>query len=190
MHPLIFATGNADKFNTALGVCTSYGIALRQQNTQLDEIQSEDPLHILNDKIEKAFAALNEPVVVSDDSWNIVGLHGFPGPYMKSINHWLSADDLLRLTQPLQDRRVILTQRIAYKDAQRTKTFQVSVAGTIVAQARGQAGNAACAQIFALHGDGGLTIAELRDSGINSPQRDAAKIWHEFAAWYRQKPEP
>jgi XTP/dITP diphosphohydrolase len=189
MNTLCFSTGNEDKFRTATEVCTQYGITLIQKDTPIDEVQSEDPEYIVLDKVTKAYAITPGPIIVSDDSWQIAGLHDFPGPYMKSINNWFSADDLLRLTLPLADRRVFLVQHLAYKDGERTKLFSLKIEGTILKEAKGSYGKASH-KLFAMQGDGGLSMAEHRDKDIANSQRDVGKIWHTFSAWYRQKPEP
>ena len=65
----------------------------------------------------EAYNALQSPLVVTDDSWIIPGLNGFPGPYMKQVNDWFTPDDWLHLTSGLADRRVILRQIIVYQDS-------------------------------------------------------------------------
>jgi XTP/dITP diphosphohydrolase len=187
MSPLYFSTGNEDKFQVAQSVCKDYGIELIQKDLPIDEVQSEDSEYIVMDKVNKAYTVLGSPVVVSDDSWQIAGLNDFPGPYMKSINSWFSVDDLLRLTQSMTDRRVFLIQQVAYKDEQRTKLCTLRVEGTILKEPRGNYGKASH-KLFAMRGDGGLSMSEQHDQRSNNAQRDLAKIWHSFAAWYRQKP--
>jgi XTP/dITP diphosphohydrolase len=189
MRPLYFSTGNEDKYSTATLVLKSYGIVLEQKELEISEAQSDDLEYIISDKLDKAYDILQQPVIVSDDSWHIVALNGFPGPYMKSINKWLTSEDLLRLTKPLTDRQVLLTQQVGYRDANRTKLFSVQTPGIILSEAKGEYGTSAH-KIFAMHGDGGLSLAEYHDRGEMSTQRDVTEVWHNFAAWYCQKPRP
>jgi XTP/dITP diphosphohydrolase len=189
MHELIFATGNIEKFAIAEHTCKQYDITLIQKDLEIDEIQSEDPKRILMDKAKKAYALSNKPIIVSDNVWQIPGLNGFPGPYMKSIDTWFSAEDLTRLTEQLTDRRIVFTEQLCYIDSMRTKTFFAVIEGTIVQKPRGRYGKAGH-KLFAMHGDGGLTMAESYDTGSGNTDRMSAQAWHEFAAWYRQKPQP
>lgn len=79
-HHLIFSTGNPEKFAIGSQTCRGYGIELSQNSLEIDEIQGEDAERIVRDKADKAYSLIGEPVIVSDDSWEIPGLGGFPGP--------------------------------------------------------------------------------------------------------------
>lgn len=188
MMSLIFATGNTNKFLIGKLVSKEKGINLIQKDYDIDEIQSEDPKKIIIDKLNKAYKLCDSPVIVSDDYWEIPGLNGFPGPYMKSINIWFSPEDLLRLTLPLEDRRVFLTQRIAYMDLTDQKVFEVKTEGEILKEIRGQE-STANQKIMSMKGDNGLTISEVYDSFTDDERknRDTANIWREFLEWYNTR---
>src|ERR1700733_12593651 len=98
MKRLLFSTSNDDKFQTAQHTCQQYGIEMVQETADIVEIQSEDPEAVALDKAGKAFEHFKQPVVITDDSWGFLGLGGFPGVYMHSMNHWFSAEDFLHLT--------------------------------------------------------------------------------------------
>ena len=184
MKSLIFSTGNDSKFSTAHKVCDDYGIKLVQNELDIDEIQGEDPEKIVKDKVRKAYNQLKKPVVVSDDSWVIPGLNGFPGPYMKPMNHWFTVEDFLRLTLPLKDRRVFLIGYLAYKDGNHLKIFHQKREGFLLKEARGKQ-SYPNHKIFSMLGDNGLSISEVYDKGLDRSERDVAKIWHEFAEWFK-----
>lgn len=185
MKELVFSTGNTSKYSYALDVCSQYGIGLTQSSQEIDEIQGEDEAKIALDKAAKAYDLLQRPVIVTDDSWAIPGLGGFPGAYMKSINHWFRPEDFINLTQPLTDRRIFLTVCLAYKDAAHSKLFIQKQEGVLLAKPKGSHGPAA-AKIIAMLGDDGLSIAEVHDKELNTADREYAKIWHEFAQWFIQ----
>lgn len=115
MNQLLFVTSNELKFIHAQHMLEQFGITLTRQHFDLQELQSESGEEIARHKAEQAYAEFKQPLVVNDDSWSIPGLNGFPGPYMKSINHWLTNEDFLNLTRPLKDRRIILQQQLAGK---------------------------------------------------------------------------
>jgi len=184
MHQLIFCTGNEEKFSNASMVAREFDIELTQQLADVDEIQGEnDALRILKDKVAKAHAIIKQPIIVSDDSWEIPGLNGFPGPYMKSINHWFTPDDFLRLTRDLTDRRIFLIQNVAYTDGETTNFFTDRIEGELQTEARGRFG-AALHKVVSMKGDEGLSIAEVFDGGVESANREYAKVWRDLFGRY------
>ena len=184
MNQLIFCTGNAEKFNNAQLVCQKHGVSLTQHTIDIAEIQSEEGEVIVQDKLQKAYQQIKQPIVVTDDTWIIPGLNGFPGPYMKSINHWFSPEDLLRLTLPLEDRSIHLVQWLGYTDGTTTKIFTSRVPATLLAKIKGNYGSASH-KLISLKSDNGLSIAEIYDKGLDRDDRDAAVVWHDFLEWYR-----
>lgn len=183
MKDIIFSTSNSDKFEIGQMTCAPAGIHLIQKSVEIDEIQSEESENIVRDKADKAFSLLGQPLVVSDDSWHIVGLGGFPGPYMKSMNHWFQPEDFLRLTASLEDRRIVLVQLLAYKDAKQTKVFRQEYTCELLKEARGIQG-AASEKVITMPGDKGLSISQVYDAGTNHNTRDAAGCWRSFITWY------
>lgn len=183
MSKVIFSTGNWHKAAHATEVCESYGIDLVQNKLEIDEIQSEDGEKIVIDKVNKAYEILQEPVVVSDDSWSITGLNGFPGPYMKSMNHWLSVEDFLRLTEHLENREIFLIGYLAYKDKNTTKVFVQKREAYLLRVPKGEGHSSG--NIISFKGDNDMSINEVYNSDVSHKDREVAKIWHEFSVWYK-----
>lgn len=187
MSSIIFATGNAEKFEIAHAVCMPLGIELIRTALDIDEIQGEDSEIIIRDKADKAFTLTGSPIIVSDDSWNIPGLRGFPGPYMKSMDHWFTPDDFLNLTRSLQDRRIILVQMLAYRDKHRLQIVRNEYVGTLLTEARGSYGKP-LQKVVTMPGDSGLSIAEAYDRGtLVRADRDVAAGWRQLIAWHKQE---
>ncbi len=185
MPELIFVTGNKEKLTAAVHTGATYDIQIVQESPEIDEIQSEDAEHIARAKAQSAFNVIGKPPVVSDDSWAITGLHGFPGAYMKSMNHWLSVDDFLRLTSSLEDKSCTLHQILVYQDATQQIVFGRQVAGTILTEAHGDT-NIPWAAIVTMDGDEGKTIREVQSSGVDNSGRAAALVWHDLFQWYKE----
>lgn len=185
---VIFCTSNAQKFLMGDSVCKQHGLELVQKNIDLDEVQSEDAHYVAVRKAEDAFKAIGEPLVVSDDSWSIHGLNGFPGVYAKSVNAWLTNDDYLRLTRDLTDRTVTLMQKLVFKDEHQLKTFTVATPGVLLNEARGKEG-APIQKIVSFETDGSLaSIAEtLASKNKRFEQSSTLKIWREFADWIKER---
>lgn len=185
MTDLTFVTGNTDKFKIAAELFQDANLSLQQADLEIDEIQSEDVETIARQKAAEAYRLLQRPLIVRDDSWALPGLRGFPGPYMKSMNHWLTPEDFLRLTGSLEDRRAFLTQTLVYQDAKQQKVLTHVTEARLLPSINGKAG-APFERIASIQGDDGKSIAEVMESGAAHSNRAPAKVWHEFIAWYKE----
>lgn len=183
MKSLIFSTGNEHKFLIGQSVCNQYNITLIQEDTDVDEIQSEDSERIAVEKAKSAYAMIKQPVLISDDSWSFVGLKGFPGAYMHSMNEWFTPEDFLRLTAHLTDRAVLLIKYLVYFDGETPHVFSDTCKGTLLTEARGTARHA-CHPVICMDGDDGMSVAEVFASDTTLHDREASKVWHDFATWY------
>lgn len=82
MKTIYFATSNKDKIQIAETICSEANIIIKAITLDIDEIQGEEPEMIVRDKAMRAYEQLGMPVVVSDDTWDIRALNGFPGAYI------------------------------------------------------------------------------------------------------------
>lgn len=181
MRDIIYATGNKAKYQQAIQVCQPAGVVLIQEGLNVPELQSDDATVIARDKAAKAFDRFQQPVVVTDDSWIIPGLGGFPGPYMKYVNDWFTVDDWLNLTRPLTDRRIILRQVIAYSDGQQEKVFECDLEGILLTEARGES---AYPHTHIISFDGGKQTNAEYHARHESATAHLRNVWHEFVDWY------
>lgn len=184
MAKLFYITGNATKFQLADQTCRPFGINLLQTTQHIDEIQGEDAEVITRDKAAKAFALQGQPLVVSDDSWFIPGLKGFPGPYMKSVNIWFDVADWLNLTRPLTDRRIFLRLSIVYQDEAGQRLFTSESEGLLLTEARGKSPHAHCH--ITSFDNGQHTMAEFHERNVGG-LRSSRHAWHDFAEWYSER---
>jgi XTP/dITP diphosphohydrolase len=184
---IIFCTSNPQKFAMGDSVCKKLGIKLIQQDSvDLDEVQSEDPHYVAVRKAKDAFKALGRPLLVSDDSWQIHGLKGFPGVYAKSVNEWFTPEDFIRLTRDLGNRTVSLVQKLVYKDEHQLKAFTHEVQGVLLKEAQGHNGSTIQKVVSFEKDDSLLSVSEaLQDEKSDSFQRSETLIvWQEFADWF------
>lgn len=179
MITILFATTNDRKIKEAKAACDKYNIEVVQIKLDIDEIQSSDPEEIGRDKVEKAFAQTQKPVVVTDTSWNMPALNGFPGGYMKDVANWFDPVDFLNIVKGKKDRRIAFTESIFYRDSKQTKKFSREFWGELTDKPRGKNGNS-IEQVAAFDGK---TIAENRDLGKLSHDPED-HIWIDFAKWY------
>jgi XTP/dITP diphosphohydrolase len=184
MKPLLYATGNAAEFRQARLVCEPAGITLVQGSLDVPEIQDEDAENIARDKANKGFVALQKPLIISDDSWSIPGLKGFPGPYMKSMEYWLEVGDWLNLTRSLQDRRIILRQIVIYQDESTQQLFSRDLEGLLLTKPTGEP---PYSHSSITSFDGGIhSAAEVHQQGKSSTIH-LPNVWRDFVAWYASR---
>ena len=189
MSKLLCATGNESKFSLGRAVLARFGIELQQVVIDIDEIQGEDGRTIVEHKAWAAYNALQTPVVVTDDCWNIPALNGFPGPYMKSINHWFEPKDFLNLAAGLDDRTIILEQFIAFCDGHEVVCLRRDIQGQLLDSARGKF-DPPIMKVVALDDDEGRSIAETFDQAKQheTPRLEShGRAWSELGKWLQER---
>ena len=188
MSEILFSTSNPEKTLIAKTICSAKGLNVEQISLDIDEIQGEDPKVIVEDKVRKAYQKIKKAVVVSDDSWDIPALNGFPGPYMKSLNHWFKAEDFLRLMDGINDRTIIIHQYLSYFDGKNIYTFKNDFSGKVTLEPRGENDRSPSTMITELDIDNGKTIAELfeevEQGALINRYLTNNDVWHEFVTWY------
>ena len=148
MKPIFFITGNAHKFQIAQDALAGAGIELIQKELDTPEIQSTSIEEIASFSAKWACDLLKEPVIVSDAGYYIEALNGFPGPFIKYINEWLSADDFLKLMTGKENRKVLVKDCLAYcEPGKKPVLFCGSAKGTIANKKGGQ-GRTSINEIF------------------------------------------
>lgn len=132
MKNIIFITGNEYKYVQAKEALKETDIKLIRQDIDTPEIQSTKVEDIASYSSKWASTKLNQPVVLTDAGYYFEALNGFPGPFIKYINQWFTAQDYLNLMAGKTNRRVIITQCLSYcEPGQDPVNFLGSVEGTI-----------------------------------------------------------
>lgn len=179
-------TTNEQKFRTAQKVCAEFNIELEQvAGHDIDEIQGEDPERIIARKAADAYALVQKPVIVTDDSWVIPALGGFPGAYMKSVSQWFKIADWQRLLDGVQDRTVILRQLVAYQDEHEQVIFAVDIQGILLDEPRGSFPTSPLMEMVSFN-KGRTSNAENAAAGVSSSAH-LKTAWHELAAWLQAR---
>lgn len=132
MKTIIFVTGNSYKFAIAQKTLAGTDITLEQINLDTPEIQSTDVSEIAAFSAKWAAEKLGKPAAVTDAGYFIEALNGFPGPFVKYVNSWLTSDDYLKLMAGKRNRKIIAKVCLAYCEPGKDSVKFVSeVSGTI-----------------------------------------------------------
>lgn len=183
---IMFATGNARKIAEANATLNVLGLTVQSVKLEMDEIQHYDPAEITKAKARAAYAIIKQPVVVSDTSWSIPALGGFPGGYMKDISSWWQADDWLSVMARHDDKRIICLEHIAYFDGESVRHFEEKYEGYFISEARGRVDEAeSFEQVVVLYGD--KTMAEQLAGGGHASAGETHGHWQQFAKWYTSR---
>ncbi len=136
MRTLVFVTGNSYKFEVAKKSLANLELAIIQEKIETPEIQSPDVAEVAAYSAEWTAAKLNKAVVSLDIGYYIEALNGFPGPFIKYVNQWLSSADLLSLMRDKINRQVTVKGGLAYcEPGQAPITFLSEWAGNIAQRA-------------------------------------------------------
>ncbi|NTW61541.1 hypothetical protein HGB24_02555 [Candidatus Saccharibacteria bacterium] len=179
MKHIVLVTGNSRKLGEAKAALVDFGIEVKNKQFDIDEIQSHNVTAIAKDKALKAYKLVAEPVVVTDTSWDIPALRGFPGGYMKDVANWFDANDFINLLKGHDDRSISFTETIVYQDDKQTKVFSQKFTGKIADSPRGT-GNS----IERLAEFDGFTIGERQQQGRFSHD-PKEYVWYQFGQWYK-----
>jgi XTP/dITP diphosphohydrolase len=105
-----FVTGNDGKYEIARDIFSQYGVDLLQDTMDAPEIQSLSVEEVAKYSAEYAAHKLNKAVIKSDVGYYIPALNGFPGPFIKFINQYLTAEKILNLMSKETDRKLIIRE--------------------------------------------------------------------------------
>lgn len=113
-NKIYFVTGNIYKFQVAQKALEGTGNELIQEKLETPEIQSTSVEEIASYSAKWAAEKTGKPVTVTDAGYYIETLNGFPGPFIKYINQWLTSEDLIKLMEGQTNRKVVVREGLAY----------------------------------------------------------------------------
>ncbi len=176
---LYYITSNQQKIRIAQKYLDPLNVPIEGKHLDLIEVQSDDIAHIAAEKAKQAYAVIKQPLFVNDAGWYITALNGFPGPYMKYMNDWLKAEDILDMMRKHDDREVIFREVVCYADEHGVQPFIGEVKGTVLTTNTAP-GEIPSRSIFSLSTTN-KSIAECWQEGIASVNN--SQIWDDFAQW-------
>lgn len=178
---ILYITSNQNKIVTANRLLEPFGICVEGLKVDgIIEPQTEDILEISKIKAQQAFEKVKKPLLVSDASWIIPALNGFPGPYMASVNKWFTSQDFLNLMKDKENKEILVRECVTYIDKNQTKSFTSDTKGFFVKKESGKA--TPLDQVISFREDG-KTTAQCENEGImRIPQSD---LWNKVGEWLR-----
>lgn len=177
MKTVTFVTGNNLKWATAQRGLASFPIQLERVKLDTPEIQATHSEAVARFSAEYAVGQLNRPLFVTDVNYDIPALGGFPGPFMKQMNAMLSAQQFLDLMQHMTDRRIIITECLAYAEPGKPiQVFSSQILGKISTEVHGDDHASPINRILVLDGMS-KTLAE-------SPEAESLAYWDKALGHY------
>lgn len=136
---ITLVTGNDGKWNLAVAQLAPLGFELTRATFDLPEVQSFDSAEIAAESVKLACAKVGGPVMVTDVSYSLAALKGFPGPFSRYTNHYLTPQDFVAMMAGKTDRRFAITEALAYLEPEMAepKVFTSVMQGTIAEEAHG-----------------------------------------------------
>ena len=158
-------------------------MSVKPIKVEIDEIQHADPAEIAKAKARAAYTATGQPIVVSDTSWSVPALGGFPGGYMKDVSAWLTAENWIDLMRPQTDKRMLCMEHVAYFDGNTLKYFVETYEGYFVDSPRGRTDDdESIERGVVLYGN--ETMAKQLARGEIASAGESLGHWKQFGYWY------
>ena len=169
----LLVTGNVNKWREAERIL---GFAIERVELDLEELQAESVRAVALAKAESAFRKLGRPVIVEDAGVELLGLGGFPGPFIKYWEKLGGLSSICRAADGLGDRRVRAVCALGLCSERGVEVVEGVAEGSLSLEPRGTNGFGWDA-IFIPEGES-RTFGELTAS-----EKDARS--HRRAAWER-----
>lgn len=142
MIELVFITGNPEKLKQAQLELKGFPIKLLPMKIDAPEIQDTRLEIVAGYSARCAADKLGKPVVKTDAGYYIEALNGFPGPFIKFVNQWLTPQDILKMMENKKNRKVRAPICLAYCEPDKEpKIFISENFGTIAYKAEGKNGS-------------------------------------------------
>jgi XTP/dITP diphosphohydrolase len=132
-----FVTQNDFKVQEVQSMLATAGVEVVAAKHPIREIQTEDVIELVRDKILKAFKIVGRPVFVEHTGLYIESLNEFPGGLTQIFWDKLKADKFSALFGRGENTRLIAKTVIAYCDARKVHLFEGAVNGTISRDPKG-----------------------------------------------------
>lgn len=142
MEKVYLVTGNSKKVEIAQSALSKYDIAVEQINVDTPEIQSDSVEEVAKASARYASEKTGKAVLKGDFGMSIEALNGFPGPYVKYINHWFNQEQFKNIICQETNLQATLIDVLAYcEPGMEPICFVSNSTGLLSTQPEGDNGN-------------------------------------------------
>lgn len=139
---IYLVTGNPYKVKVAKAALAPFEIEVQQLDLDTPEIQSFDTEEVAKYSVKYAAEKTGKAVIKGDFGMHIEVLNGFPGPFPKFINKWLTAEQFIRLYRDEPNKRAYFIDALGYcEPGEKPVCFTTKTYGTLVTTPQGDNGN-------------------------------------------------
>ena len=170
MIDITFITGNQKKVQSAQSALSKFDINVLQEKLETPEIQDKNIQKIAEFSVKFAAEKLNKPVIKVDVGFEIESLNGFPGPFSKFVNEWLTPEKILRLLDGEQNRKARFTDVVAYCEPGKESVSFIAITNGVLDMSVSGDNGWGLDKIFIPEGYS-VTLANLTDE-------ERVKVWN------------
>lgn len=139
---IFLVTGNPKKVEVAKYALGKYDIEVEQLAMDTPEIQSDDTIEVAKYSVKFAAEAAGKPVIKGDFGMFIEALNGFPGPFVKFINKWFTAEKFIKLYRDEENKKAYFIDALGYCEPGNDPIcFSTNTYGTLLEKPQGDDGN-------------------------------------------------
>jgi XTP/dITP diphosphohydrolase len=132
-----FISSNPSKITEVQQILGAVGIEICPLALKIEEIQSDNPKHLIEDKALKAFQQIGRPLIVEHTGLHLSYMNDLPGGLTQIFWDRLQADRFAELFGKTSDNRVIAKTHVGYVDGKKIHIFDGEIAGHVAAPPRG-----------------------------------------------------
>lgn len=141
MKKIFLVTGNKKKLDIAKSALSAFNIDVEQINIDTPEIQAKTIEEVAKYSVKYAADLTGKAVIKGDVGLEIPALGGFPGPFIKYINQWLSVNQFINLFKNEKNREAIMVDALGYcKPGKEPICFVAKTHGKLIDTPKGDNG--------------------------------------------------
>ena len=135
-----FLSANEPKLAEVRKILEPIGVEVLPIARRIEEIQTENELDLVRDKLTNAFSLIGRPLFVEHTGLYLDGLNGLPAGLTRIFWNRLDAERFTALVQGLDSQAVTAKTVLGYCDGRKMYQFSGELRGTIAAKPAGTRG--------------------------------------------------
>ncbi|QHM70061.1 non-canonical purine NTP pyrophosphatase [Mixta intestinalis] len=132
-----FLSSNELKLDEVCRILGPVGVEVLPVSCRIEEIQTENEVALVRDKLTKAFALIGRPLFVEHTGLYLDGLNGLPAGLTRVFWNRLKVERFTALVQALDNQNATAKTVLGYCDGRKMYQFSGEVRGKIVAEPAG-----------------------------------------------------